>query len=244
MALKRLNYQLIAHSFPELFANLALDEALLIQADRNDGPSILRTWEQPDLGVVMGASCRIARAVNVPACRTDSVTIARRASGGGTVLIGPGALNITLIQPIDAAPAAVDVAQRMIMGRIADQLGTTGLPVTLEGSGDLALGGRKIAGSAQRRLRRYFLVHATILYDLAPALIARYLGTPPDRQPDYRAGRPHESFVTNLPIDRPTILNALQGLGVTSVPGVSIPQSLVDELVQSKYADNAWIERF
>ena len=39
--------------------NLALDEALLIEADAGRGGRVLRFWEPADYAVVLGASCRI-----------------------------------------------------------------------------------------------------------------------------------------------------------------------------------------
>ena len=69
------------------------------------------------------------------------------------------------------------------------------------GSGDLTLGRRKFSGSAQRRLREHILVHASLLYDFALDRIGRYTLMPP-RRPDYRGGRSHEEFVTNLPLPR------------------------------------------
>ncbi|RUL88566.1 lipoate--protein ligase family protein [Tautonia sociabilis] len=236
-------------TLPGVFANLALDEALLIEADREGSPAVLRWWELPELAVVMGASCRMGEDVAVDACRRDGVPIARRASGGGTVLIGPGALNVSMILPIASAPGlgAVDEAQRWVLGRIADRLRALGLPVEVLGSGDLTLGGRKFSGSAQRRLKRCFLVHASILYGLPVDRIARYLGAPPRRQPEYRAGRAHDEFVTLLPLSRDALLEAVRDAWLP--PGClpdapPVPEGLVAELVASKYADPAWIERF
>lgn len=236
-------------TLPGVHANLALDEALLIVADRDGGPSVLRTWESPDLAVVLGASCRIAAAANLPACRADGVTVARRASGGGAVLIGPGALNVTVVLPIAAAPGigAVDEAQRWALGRIADRLRDRGAPVDVRGSGDLAVAGRKVSGSAQRRLKKFMMIHATILYALPADRIARYLGEPPSRQPAYRDGRRHEDFVGTLLLSRELILDAARAAWLdpwAPAEPAAVPEALVAELVAEKYADPAWIERF
>ncbi|WP_169976908.1 lipoate--protein ligase family protein [Tautonia rosea] len=243
------SFRMLDCTLSGVFANLALDEALLIDADQTDAPPLLRTWELPELAVVMGASCRIAEAVQVERCRADGVAIARRSSGGGTVLIGTGALNFTVILPIDSAPGrmAVDDVQRWVLGRIAERLRAYGAPVEVLGSGDLAIEGRKCSGSAQRRVKRRFLVHASILYDLPADRIARYLGAPPKRQPAYRAGRPHDAFVTNLPMPRSAILQAIReawiGPGDALEPP-PVPDALLADLLTTKYTDPAWIERF
>ena len=225
--------------------NLALDEALLVEADQVGGSATVRVWELATIAVVLGASCRLHEAVNLDACRADGVPIARRCSGGGAVVIGPGALNVSVIVPTESAPIAVDEAQRWVLGRIADRLRELGQPVEVRGSGDLALGGRKFSGSAQRRLKRTMLVHASILFALPAERIARYLGDPPKRQPDYRDGRPHEEFVTTIPLERDTIVDACRAAwDAEPRDGDEIRIAYVEKLVATKYADPAWVERF
>ena len=53
--------------------NLALDEALLIEADEGRAGAVLRFWESPRFAVVLGASRRLAEDVRVDACRADGV---------------------------------------------------------------------------------------------------------------------------------------------------------------------------
>src|SRR5271157_5434874 len=49
-------------------ANLALDEALLIEADEGRAGAVLRFWDYPRFAVVLGASRRLAGDVRVDAC--------------------------------------------------------------------------------------------------------------------------------------------------------------------------------
>ncbi|HWE38466.1 MAG TPA: lipoate--protein ligase family protein [Isosphaeraceae bacterium] len=240
-------WHVLDRTLPGVAANLALDELLLQDAEEGDGRPTLRLWELPDHAVVLGASGRWRDEIHWEACRADGVPIARRSSGGGTVVIGPGALNVAVVLPDDFATGlgAVDVAQHYVLGRIADALRTLGPPVEVRGSGDLTLGLRKVSGSAQRRLKRSFLVHATILYDFDLPLITRYLKSPA-RQPSYRAGRPHDEFVTNLEMSGESLLNAVRSAwlppgGEVGEPAVSM--SRIDELVASKFGDPAWVER-
>jgi len=96
-------------------ANLALDEALLIEADEGRAGAVLRFWDFPRFAVVLGASRRLAGDVRVDACQQDGVPIVRRSSGGGTVVIGPGALNVTVILPNSAAPGSRQSISRIGM---------------------------------------------------------------------------------------------------------------------------------
>ena len=220
----------------------------MVAADTRDGRGALRFWEQPEAAVVLGASRRIAADARVGQCVEDGVPIARRSSGGGSVLIGPGALNVTLVLPIaaDSALATVDGAQHAVMERLAAGIRKGGGEVEVSGSGDLTMGGRKFAGSAQRRLRNWILVHASILYDLPIHRVDRYLRLP-DRQPAYRCGRSHEDFLMNLRISRTILCDLLRSawspsslLHATS----DVPQDLLESLLAEKFANRSWIERF
>jgi lipoate-protein ligase A len=232
---------------PRVEENLALDEALLIEADERRGRPALRFWEAADYAVVLGASRRKGSDVFCENCQADKVPVLRRSSGGGTVLIGPGALNVTVVLAEWAAPglAAVDVAQRYVLERIAASIRKVGPTVGVEGLGDLVLGDRKCGGSAQRRLKQHFMVHCSILYDFAICRIARYLAIP-QKQPAYRAGRSHEDFLSNLGLPRRILADAIQrefspGSGPDDVP--PLPMGLVETLLFEKFSNPEWIQR-
>src|SRR5580700_11377586 len=83
-------------TLPTLAENLALDEALLLDAE-SGGPEVLRFWEWPDPAAVLGAGCSLRADIDLDACERDEVPIVRRASGGGAVLLGDGCLIFTLV---------------------------------------------------------------------------------------------------------------------------------------------------
>src|SRR5260370_5356370 len=86
-------------------ANLALDEARLVEAELDARGEVLRFWEWSARAVILGAGCCLAADVNEAACKDDHVPILRRSSGGGTVLLGPGCLLYSLVLAYDRAPA-------------------------------------------------------------------------------------------------------------------------------------------
>jgi lipoate-protein ligase A len=228
--------------------NLALDEALLIEADAGRGDRTLRFWEPADIAVVLGASRRIDVDVRLDACRADGVPILRRTSGGGTVVVGPGTLNVTVILPESAAPGlnTVPGAHHYVLDWIARSIRSAGPAVALDGLGDLVIEGCKCGGSAQRRLRHWFMVHCSILHDFPIDRIVRYL-TIPLRQPAYRQGRDHRDFLRNLSLPRNILVDAIRGDCLAcspSQPGLSLPWGAVQTLLSEKFANQAWIERF
>jgi lipoate-protein ligase A len=209
---------------------------------------VLRFWEPADYAVILGASCRMQEDVFVDACLTDGVPILRRSSGGGTVLIGPGGLNVTAVVSQSAAPglSAVDVAHDYVMERIAAALQRSGAAVTIAGRGDLVVDGRKCGGSAQRRLKYWFMVHCSLLYQFALERIGRYLAIP-ERQPTYRAGRPHHDFLSNLGLPRKILVDSIASTWSADScfsAARALPLSEARSLASEKFANPFWIERF
>src|SRR5262249_34075225 len=96
-------------TLPTLAENLALDEALLLEAEADRGGELLRIWEWPAPAVVLGAACRLVEEVDADACRADGVPILRRASGGGTVLLGAGCLCFSLVLAYNRDPALREI---------------------------------------------------------------------------------------------------------------------------------------
>ena len=87
-------------SFSEPALNLACDEVLLDEVHSGNREPTLRFWESPSLFVVVGYGNDIERECHTQACEKLGIPILRRASGGGTVLQGPGCLNYSLILQI------------------------------------------------------------------------------------------------------------------------------------------------
>ncbi|MCX7826429.1 MAG: lipoate--protein ligase family protein [Verrucomicrobiae bacterium] len=224
--------------------NLALDEALLSEAERAGSPETLRVWETPIPCVVLGYFCRLEADVNVARCDADGVAIRRRVSGGGTVLIGRGCLNFSLVLDMRRRPALRDVGRShaQILRHISEAISEKAPGTVHRGISDLCLGERKFSGNAQRRRRDWLLHHGTILYDFDLAQVSRYLREPA-RQPDYRATRSHGDFITNLSADAPWLIDRLRTAWDAREPLADWPRELTARLVAERYARPEWIRR-
>jgi lipoate-protein ligase A len=229
---------LLEKTLPTFVENVALDEALLLGAEAG-GSELLRLWECPEYAVVLGAAGRLMQEVDEPACLADGVPILRRSSGGGAVLLGPGCLNFSLVLRFDRDPALVDLhaSYRFILGRFEQAL-----TATFHGTSDLAIGERKFSGNAQQRKRTHLLHHGTLLYAFDIEKIGRYLKTPP-REPEYRRGRSHGEFVTNVLMTRETLIDAVKEAWPTSALMNELPNEMVQQLAAEKYANETWIRR-
>jgi lipoate-protein ligase A len=225
-------------------ANLACDEALLEECEGNPAAEMLRFWEPRDYFVVLGYANRAEAEVNLAACRQANLGVYRRCSGGGTVLQGPGCLNYSLALHLAEHPAleSIPAANRHIMTRHRQALaGLLGPTVRVEGVTDLSLNGLKFSGNAQRRKREAILFHGTFLLSFDIPLMEKFLPMP-SRQPDYRAGRAHGQFVTNLAVPAERIKQALRDeWGATEIcqtPPVISPRLL------EKYDGREWNGKF
>jgi lipoate-protein ligase A len=229
-------------TLPTAAENLALDEALLLQAEAGHGGEILRVWEWPALAVVLGSGCKLAEDVDEAACQADAVPILRRSSGGGTVLLGPGCLCFSLVLAFSRDPMLADVrpSYRFILTRLIEALDVPG--VEQAGISDLALDGRKFSGNAQQRKRNHLLHHGTLLYAFDLGLVGRYL-RPPPRQPEYRGQREHAAFLRNLEIPGLDIVQSLRHAWQANEESSDWPKAEVQRLVEEKHATEAWWRR-
>ncbi|MDR4470366.1 MAG: lipoate--protein ligase family protein [Nitrospira sp.] len=191
--------RLLDLTLPLPVENLALDEALLEELDELGGHPVLRFWESDRLFVVLGRGSRLTDEVDLAACEGDGIPILRRASGGGTVLQGPGSLSYALVLSLNWHPDLADIrsTNRFILERMASALHEWEPGTSFQGISDLAIDGMKISGNAQRRTKNALLFHGTILHGMSADLVTRYLKHP-SRQPEYRSDRPHRTFLRTI----------------------------------------------
>ncbi|HEX3316295.1 MAG TPA: lipoate--protein ligase family protein [Gemmataceae bacterium] len=228
-------------TMPTLIENLALDEALLEGAEAGAG-DVLRFWEWPDLAVILGAGGQRHAEVDVARCRQDGVPIVRRASGGGTVLLGPGCLLYSLVLRMDDRPELADLraSYRTIGERMKAAFAEVRADV--DGQSDLVVDGRKFSGNAQQRKRTHLLHHGTILHAFDLTHIGVYVKHPP-RMPEYRQGRSHADFVTNVPMPAERIKAKLAESWQATETTTEVPTELVERLIHEKYGRDSWHER-
>ncbi len=228
-------------------ANLALDEALLLQADRDpQAPDVLRLWESPTNFVVLGRSSKIADEVNQVWCGENCIPVLRRSSGGGTVVAGPGCLMYAVVLRYAQREhlRMLDQAHRFVMEKIRDAVISAGVSCSIAGICDLAINDRKISGNALHCVKNAFLYHGTLLYGMDLGVVENCLGTP-TRQPKYRQLRGHSEFVQTIPLSRPELSESLVKVWNATKTMDSFRASLlqsVQSLMANKYNDRNWNE--
>jgi lipoate---protein ligase len=147
--------------------------------------------------VVVSRARDPGREIDLDRCRADRVPVVIRPTGGGAVVLAPGAVAASVVGPAGTkrSPTVQFRDHCQAVARALTGCGVEG--VVVRGVSDLCLGDRKIAGSSLRIWRDMVLFQVAILVDMDLSLIERYLPMP-SRQPDYRRHRPHRDFVVNL----------------------------------------------
>ena len=186
--------------------HLALDEAVLMrkssELDRFQPWEVLRIWEFTQPVVVAGRSSRIREEIDVDYCEAMKMPILRRCTGGASVVAGPGCLmySVVLDHAVHDGLRKIDAAHQYVMSRVLAAVQQQVPSATLQGICDLTWQNRKCSGNSLRVTRDRILYHGTVLYDFDLSMLSHCLLKAP-RQPDYREGRDHASFVTNVPLN-------------------------------------------
>jgi lipoate---protein ligase len=226
--------------------NLACDEALLDYCEAGHADEVLRLWEPAQYFVVVGYSNKVETEVNLAFCERNTVPVLRRCTGGGTVLQGPGCLNYSLVLRIaNASPlAGISGTNQYILERHRAALGAlVRAQVGHEGQTDLAIGGLKFSGNAQRRKQRCLLFHGSFLLDLDFDMVEKALPMP-SRQPEYRVGRTHSDFLVNLKVPPHLVKAALLESWKAAEPLSEVPFPEIATLAREKYARAEWNYKF
>ena len=173
--------------------NMAIDRAILTACDQGQAPATLRLygWDKPTLSI--GYSQNELRDVNTVQCERKNIPIVRRFTGG-RALLHQYELTYSLVAPIPhprfpgnlvgafgAVSKAViislekaGVVKPEISGKDKRFLGDGNKrsPACFSTSNhwEITVEGKKLAGSAQRRLSGAFLQHGSILLDWDPEL--------------------------------------------------------------------------
>lgn len=237
--------QFLDCTFESPAENLACDEALLDLCEDASGGEILRFWEPKTYFVVLGYSNKMRTEVHLDSCRQDKILILRRASGGGTVLQGPGCLNFSLILQINGSRELKNISttNRLVLERHQKALSGLRSGIEVRGISDLALGDMKFSGNAQRRKRKALLFHGTFLLDFDLPKISRALALPAKR-PSYRGDRSHEDFLTNLKLPAQAVKDCLKKIWKINGSFSEIPGDGMGELLREKYSREEWNGKF
>jgi lipoate-protein ligase A len=179
-----MTWKLIVDGTMDGARNMAIDAALLDEVEKSDSPkTIVRFygWSIPTIS--LGRNQQINKAVDVEFCRTNGIDIVHRPTGGRAVLHDDELTYAVVSNDTDQFGESIYANYKRVSEALCLAYNRIGVPAVLApetrklspmaNEGDppcflstsryelMALG-RKIVGSAQRRLRRSFLQHGSM----------------------------------------------------------------------------------
>ncbi len=157
---------------------LAFDEAMVVETGRSEtGRSMLRIYSYADHCVLLGRFQRTEAEVNLDEAKNRNISINRRSTGGGAILMGNDQIGVAFAISSDRFASA-----RQGFSRFADAvigaLEIIGITAALRGKNDIEVNGKKIAGLGFYQSGRAILFHASLLFDLDKELLLSLLKVP------------------------------------------------------------------
>ncbi len=247
--------------------NMAVDDALLRARIQGGSVPTVRLYGWRPATVSLGYAQPLDATVDRARCDALGIGLVRRPTGGSAILheLPDREVTYSVVARAGDFPGADDVLEtyRVIGRGLAAGLARLGVDAELAplvrgrrdpadlpafcfrrtGAYEIAVGGRKLVGSAQRRQRGAFLQHGSVVLDADPARI--------------RAVFPHEPEptrgMTSLAAElgrRPDVgavevalaAGLAEAFGVPLQPASLAPAewALVEALVADKYGTEAW----
>ena len=245
--------------------NMALDEALLRGRIRGASGPTVRFYGWHPATVSLGYAQALDDAVDVARCAALGIGLVRRPTGGSAILHEPpeGEVTYSVVAREGDFPGADDVLEtyRVLGQGLVAGLGRLGVAAELAplvrgrsertpafcfgraGAYEIAVGGRKLVGSAQRRQRGCFLQHGSVLLGADPARIRAVF----PRESDPMAGLTTLAETLGSAPDFDTVALALaaglgDALGVRLASAGLTPEesALSDALILGKYGTDVW----
>lgn len=247
--------------------NMAVDEALLRARIQASGPPTVRFYGWRPATVSLGYAQPLDETVDRTRCRALGIGLVRRPTGGSAILHEPPEREVTysVVAREGDFPGAADVLEtyRVLGQGLAAGLGRLGVAAELAplargrragagspafcfrraGAYEIAVGGRKLVGSAQRRQRGAFLQHGSVLLDADADRIRAVF----PHEPEPTTGMTTLADVLGRSPGFDAVVDVLaaglaEALGVPLVPAsLSAHEgALVEALVLGKYGSEPW----
>ncbi len=173
-----------------------IDDDVLLECEKDLS---LHIWVPDKTRVVLGSANKLEQECYSEHCQKDGVEVLRRYGGGGAVVLHSGCLIISLgvwlKNYFDNKRYFCEINKAVIEALVSYDSKLESL--YQDGLSDLCYEGKKIAGTSLFRSRNYLLYQASILCEKKIPIIDRYLKHP-SKEPEYRKGQKHGSFVTDL----------------------------------------------
>jgi lipoate-protein ligase A len=236
---------------------LAADETLAQHVGMNLSQPTLRLYTYRSHCALVGRFQNVENEIRVGYCRENGITINRRPTGGGAIIMGADQLGVALTIP---GRGEDNYAQaRELMGNFSEGLVRglvqLGVEARFRRKNDIEVNGKKLVGlGIYRAPSGGLLFHASLLVDLNIALMLQVLNTPfekiSDKEIDTVAGRittVRRETESNISVDevRRVIADGFAGaFNLSLIPADGFTRDELDDIAKlenEKYLTDDWV---
>ena len=191
-----MDWRLLTDDGVSAFFGLAADDVLAQRVGLGLSQPTLRLYTYRSHCALVGRFQNVENEVRVEYCRANGITINRRPTGGGAIIMGADQLGVALTVP---GRKEDDYSHaRELMGKFSEGLvrglNQLGVDASFRRKNDIEVNSKKLVGlGVYRATSGGLLFHASLLVDLDIALMLQVLNTPfekiSDKTIDTVAGR-------------------------------------------------------
>ena len=233
---------------------LAADETMALRVGKIFSPPVLRLYTYRSCSALIGRFQRIENELNLDFCREQKMSVNRRPTGGGAILMGEDQLGVALMLRDWKGYKSPRELMRHFASALCEGLLIFGIKAEFRGKNDLEVEGRKIGGlGIHCNASGGYLLHCSLLVDLDVPLMLRALNVPIEKL-EARQLQSIEGRITTVrrELKKDTSLNEVRDKirrAFSSYFGVEFEESCyspeekkaIGEMESSRYLNKDWI---
>src|SRR6266540_5453431 len=251
-----MDWRLITDDDVSASFGLAADEALAQRVGLNLSQPTLRLYTYQSYCALVGRFQNVENEIRVEYCNENGITINRRPTGGGAIIMGADQLGVALTilgWGDDSYSHARELMSAFSDGLVTG-LNQLGVEARFRRKNDIEVNSKKLVGlGVYRSPSGGLLFHASLLVDLDIALMLKVLNTPfeklSDKEVDTIAGRittirrETQSRITLYEVRRVIADGFVSAFNANLVPSgfASDERADIEKLEQEKYLSDDWI---
>jgi len=225
---------------------LATDEYIARSLPASQCSHTLRLYTYGERCALVGKYQEVPSEINVEYCKAQGMTINRRPTGGGAIVMGEGQLGVAIATPLSEDFSFLRLS--MVFERYAQGLllglKRLGLRGEFKPRNDLLVQGKKIAGMAFAVIGNAGLFHASLLCDLDEGVMQKALRIPSSKKVSLTTvSRELGRIVTAQEVRRVVKECYKEAFGIELVHGPLGQEEMrgIGSLEGAKYKNPVWI---
>jgi lipoate-protein ligase A len=235
--------RLLDLEYRDPYRNTAVDEALLIAAERDLSQDTVRFWRNQN-AVVIGYSQNPKTEADLEACKRYGTSIVKRSTGGGAVYQDYGNLNWTFVMRRDnhlmAKTKGVPEVFRTFSAPILEGMKALGIQGEFKPPNIILVGDQKISGMAAYVKRKTILCHGTLLVNTNLYILKSVLRIMKNKVTTLQHELNTEISMTRVRRAIIAGLDTVYGMKISREKPSREELEIVDELYEKKYSKEEW----